>query len=201
MNGTVSLPVVDGLELPEPHRQLLRPGELMHARSGHAHRLPRFFYVIESSAVAAATTLTPNFALWEFIEVDLREPALLRAFPRYVPCAVTALATALEAFRTAVGGPVRIAANGAYRSPAHASSVSGSSHCWAAAANIFSVGTEYLDTEERIRKYADVAARTIAGCWVRPYGSGVGEADDHLHIDCGHVTIVPRDVDEERPVG
>ena len=191
------LPIVDGLQLPEHHRQLLKPGELMRSRTGQLHRLPRFFYTVASSAVAVNTELTPHFSLWEFIEVDLREPPLLRAYPRYVPCAVSMLAMALEVFRHAVGAPIKIAANGGYRSPSHAGSTSGSPHCWAAAANIYRVGNEYLDTEERIQRYAEVAVRSLGRCWTRPFGHGVGEADDHLHLDLGYVTLVPRNASEE----
>ena len=194
---SVLLPVVDGLELPEPHRMLLRPGELMRTTNGGAHRLPRFFYAVESAAVAVNTQLTPHFAVWEFIEVDLREPALLRAYPRYVPCAVVMLALALEVLRAEVGAPVRIAANGGYRSPAHAHAT-GSPHCWATAANIYSIGSEYLDTEDRISRFADVAARSVAACRTRRFGSNPGETDDHLHLDLGYVTVVPNDVDEAR---
>jgi hypothetical protein len=196
MSAVAHLPIVDGLDLPEPHRRLLRPGELIASRTGAQHRLPRFYYSIESSAVAITTRLTPHFSLWEFIEVDLREPALLRAYPRYVPCAVTILAMALEVFRTEVGQPVRIAANGAYRSPAHAGSLSGSPHCWATAANIYSIGNDYIDTPERIARYGEIACRALAACWTRPYGSQAGEADDHLHLDFGYVTIVPPSMSE-----
>ncbi len=190
------LPIVDGFELPPQHRALLRPGELTACRSGKEHRLPRFFYVVESSAVAVNTQLTPHFALWEFIEVDLREPALLRAYPRYVPCAVTILAMALQVLRDALGAPVRIAANGGYRSPSHRGSCSVSPHNWATAANIYRIGPEYLDTQERIAKYAEVASRALTGCWTRPYGHGRGQADDHLHLDLGYVTVVPREISE-----
>jgi hypothetical protein len=196
MSLVAELPVVDGLRLPEPHRQMLRPGELLRTRDGQLHRLPRFFYAVESAAVAVATQLTPNFALWEFIEVDLREPALLRAYPRYVPCAVTVLATALEVFRQQVAAPVRIAANGGYRSPSHAWSCSGSPHCWGTAANIYRIGTEYVDTEERIARYAEAATRALGTCWTRPFGSTLGFADDHLHLDLGFVTLVPPHVSE-----
>jgi hypothetical protein len=192
----IALPVVDAFELPAPHRQLLRPGDLMPARDGSLHRLPRFFYAVESAAVAVNTQLTPHFGLWEFIEVDLREPALLRAYPRYVPCAITVLAMALEVFRSEVGAPIRIAANGGYRSPAHAHSSSGSPHCWGTAANIYSIGSDYLDSPERIARYAEVASRTLASAWTRPFGSNPGEADDHLHIDLGYVTVVPSAVSE-----
>ena len=197
MTGAAThLPVVDGLELPAPHQLMLRPGEMMRARNGHLHRLPRFFYVVQSSAVAVETQLTPNFALWEFIEVDMREPALLRAYPRYIPCAVTMLAMALEVFREAVGGPVRIAANGGYRSPAHACSLSASPHCWATAANVYRIGNDYVDTVERINRYAEIACRSLAACWTRPFGRGPGHADDHLHLDLGFVTVVPRELSE-----
>ena len=194
--NATQLPVLDGCDLPDPHRRLLRPGEMMTSRNGQAHRLPRFFYVIESSAVAVGTQLTPNFALWEFIQVDLHEAALLRAYPRYVPCAVTMLAMAMEVFRATVGAPVRIAANGGYRSPAHAGSVSASPHCWGTAANIYRIGNDYIDTAERINRYADVAGRALAAAWTRPFGSAIGQADDHLHLDLGYVTVIPRDVSE-----
>jgi hypothetical protein len=163
------------------------------------HRLPRFFYAVESSAVAVNTQLTPNFALWEFIEVDLREPALLRAYPRYVPCAVALLATALEVLRLHAGAPVRIAANGGYRSPAHAASLSGSPHSWATAVNVYRIGNDYLDSEERIARYSDLACRALAGCWARPFGRESGFADDHLHLDFGYVTVVPRNQTEASP--
>jgi hypothetical protein len=195
-DATPHLPVVDGFDLPAPHRRLLRPGEMMASRSGNLHRLPRFFYTVESSAVAVETQLTPNFALWEFIEVDLHEPAVLRAYPRYVPCAVTMLAMAMEVFRDTVGAPVRIAANGGYRSPAHAGSVSASPHCWAAAANVYRIGNDYLDTADRIQRYAEIACRVLAACWTRPFGSSAGHADDHLHLDLGYVTVVPRHLSE-----
>src|SRR5204862_294723 len=82
-------------------------------------RLPRFFYEVDSWQTALTTQLTPHFGLWELMDVDLHEASDLRMFPRYVPCAVTSLAAALEVFRLEVGATVRIAANGGYRSPVH----------------------------------------------------------------------------------
>jgi hypothetical protein len=190
------LPIVDGLELPPPVRELLRPAELLPSRGGDLHRLPRFFYAVESSAVAVNTLLTPHFGLWEFMEVDLYEAPLLRRYPRYVPCGVTVLAAALEVVRAEIGAPVRIAANGGYRSPAHAGSKSGSPHCWGTAANVYRIGADYLDTEEKIERYSGVVSKTIAGCWTRPYGVEAGFADDHLHLDLGYVTVSPRGVSE-----
>lgn len=195
MNDAIGLPVVDGFDLPEAHKALLRPGTLTRTANG-AHRLPRFFYAIESAQAAVHAQLTPHFGLWEFVEVDLHEPALLRSYPRYIPCAVTALAAVLEVLRIELGAPIRIAANGGYRSPSHAKSAPGSPHCWAAAANLYRVGGDYIDTEEKVAKYGAVVSRVLPGCWVRPAGSGPGYTDDHLHIDVGYVTVVPHGMSE-----
>jgi hypothetical protein len=83
------LPVVDGLDLDAPVRSLLMPGVLVRDSHARLRRLPRFFYAVESWSVALETRLTPHFAFWEFMDVDLYEPAPLRRFPRYVPCAGT----------------------------------------------------------------------------------------------------------------
>ena len=191
------LPIVDGALLPAALRELLKPGEWMRGRDGELHRLPRFFYEVEAWTLALATPLTAHFGLWEFLDVDLREASPLRAFPRYVPCAVTLLATALEVFRLDVGLPVRIAANGGYRSPSHAQSRPGSTHCWGTAANIYGVGTDLVDSQERIERHAAAIRRLLPFAWVRPYGSEIGTADDHLHVDLGYVQVVPRGVCEE----
>lgn len=187
----VALPIVDGFSLPQGHRELLRPGEPICGPNGEEQALPRFFYVVESSAVAVNTLLTPHFGLWELIEVDLFEAKPLRSYPRYIPCAVTVLAAALEVLRAHVGAPVRVAANGGYRSPVHAGSRSVSPHSWGTAANVYQIGNEYLDSEEKIQRYSSIAVKTLAGCWTRPYGPHPGFTDDHLHIDLGYVTVVP----------
>lgn len=197
LNDRLGLPLVDGLALPEPVRELLNPGMAIRNRDGESHVLPRFFYQVESRPAALAIQLTPDFALWEFMEVDLHEAMPLREFPRYVPCGVTALASALQVFRTAVGAPVRIAANGGYRSPSHARSSPGSSHNWATAANIYRIGSDWLDDAERIERYAAIARRVLPFAWVRPFGHRPGLADDHLHIEVGYLTAVPRGAAEE----
>lgn len=197
MRDARALPIVDGLRLDAHRRNLLRPGEPMRTRSGAIHRLPRFFYEIQSSAIAVDTRLTPHFGLWEFIEVDLHEPEALRTYPRYVPCAVTALAAALEVMRVEIGAPIRIAANGGYRSPAHARSTSASPHCWATAANVYRIGSEYVDSQEAITRYSEVVCGVVAGCWTRPFGHDLGYTDDHLHVDLGFVTVVPAESSED----
>ena len=187
------LTVVDGLALGERYRRALRPAEMMRDRQGRSRRLPRFFYEIDSRRTAQETKLTPHFSLWEFISVDVRESEALRGFPKFIPCAVALLAAELQLLRQEVGTFIHIAANGGYRSPAHALSHYASPHNWATAVNIYRIGDDYLDEQEKIERYGRQAARLLPGAWVRPYGHNVGYADDHVHLDLGYVTVVPRD--------
>ena len=201
MIADTALPVVDALSLSAVHRELLRPGELVTGRDGSRHRLPRYFYEVESWALALATPLTTHFGLWEFMDVDLREPRPLRMFPRYIPCAVTLLAAALEVLRLELGLPVRIAANGGYRSPSHGCSDAASLHCWGAAANIYQIGPDLLDTQDRIERCMAVVRRVLPFAWLRPFGAELGTADDHVHIDIGYATLVPRGASERNDEG
>jgi hypothetical protein len=195
MTPTSRLPlrVVDGRSLPDEVRRALRPGETLKDRDGRVRRLPRWFYEVESWAQALELPLAPHFMLWEFITVDVREAPPQRVFPRWVPCAVTLLAAHLEVLRGAVGTYIHVAANGGYRTPGHALSTHASAHCWATAANIHRIGDDDLDSQARIGRYARVVAEVLPHAWVRPYGSGIGQADDHLHLDLGYTTVVPRD--------
>ena len=190
--------VVDGLELSPRHRELLNPGGLLVGRDGETHRLPRYFYEIESWDEALHLSVSPNFGLWEFIQTDVREAAPLRAFPRYIPCAITMLALCLEQFREAAGTFVHIAANGGYRSPRHAINTNATPHCWASAVNIYRVGDVYLDDRDAIERYAVLARQSMPGAWTRPFGTNRGEADDQLHIDFGYVLSIPRDAPAEQ---
>lgn len=195
--GALPLPVVDGLELDERHRRALCPDGVLTDRSGKARRLPRFFYEIDSWATAQRIQLTEHFSLWEFLTVDVREAEPLRTFPRYVPCAVTALAGHLQLLREVVNTFIHISANGGYRSPKHALTDGASTHCWGTAANIYRIGDDYLDTQDKIEKYARLVDKKIPGVWIRPYGSEKGFADDHLHIDLGYMIITPREAPSE----
>jgi hypothetical protein len=188
---TDALQRVDAHELPGEYRRILRPGETLIDDAGRKHALPRWFMRVDSWQQALDTPVTEHFTLWELIGVDVRETPELRTFPRYVPCAMLQLASALELFRQAVGTYVHVAANGGYRSPAHGLTRKASRHCWGTAANIYRIGDDVLDNRAVIEKYAAVAQRVIPGVWVRPYGPGVGEADDHLHIDLGYITTEP----------
>lgn len=189
----VALPLrlVDGLELPDPLRAALRPGEVVPTADGRLRRLPRWFYEVPSRQAAEEVVLAPGFVLREFLETDVREAAPLRGWPRYVPCAVTLLAAHLGLLRQRLGTLVFVAANGGYRSPAHAGSRPGSVHAWGTAADLYRVGDERLDAREVVERVAEVVREVLPGAFVRPYGFGPGFADDHLHLDLGYVTLVP----------
>jgi hypothetical protein len=200
-DGVLGLPIVDARTLPRALREELRPGEPLIGRNGRKRMLPCYFYEVDSWQTALALHLAPHFMLWEFLGVDVREAPAMRTFPRYVPCAVTLLAAHLEVLRDAVGTYVHIGANGGYRSPAHALTRFASTHCWGTAANIYRIGDDFLDSRERIERYAGIVRARLPAVWIRPFGSDDGEADDHLHIDLGHVVSVPRDATSEGDSG
>ncbi|HZG42605.1 MAG TPA: hypothetical protein VEY93_06555 [Longimicrobium sp.] len=186
------LRVVDGMSLDEAHRQVLRPGQLVRGRDGRARRLPRWFYEVPSWESALETQLAPNFKVWEFLNVDVREHELQRLrWPRYLPMAVGLLAAALEVFRAEVNTYVHVAANGGYRSPAHRLSGPASPHFWGTAVNLYRVGDDWLDDEKNITRYARLARELSPAFFALPYGHGLGETDDHLHLDVGYVTLAP----------
>ena len=189
--GGLPLTVVDGRALGEDYRSLLRPGEEVTCVDGAKRPLPRYFYQVDSWAQALELRLTANFSLWEFIDVDLYEPDVLRQYPRYVPCAVTTLAAHLEVLRAEVSTTVHISANGGYRSPAHRRSSAGSPHAWATAANVYRIGGDYLDTRDRIERINTIAARVLPGAFTRPFGPHAGEVDDHVHLDLGFILSTP----------
>ncbi|HET9426413.1 MAG TPA: hypothetical protein VFO55_13670 [Gemmatimonadaceae bacterium] len=187
---------IDGRRLAKEYRDALSPGGVRCDSDGIEHRLPRFFYEIPSWDYAMAMRLTPNFGLWELVQTDVREAPILQSFPRYVPCSLPLLAFALEQFRAATGTFVHIAANGGYRSPGHELSCTAgaTTHCWGTAVNIYRIGDTLIDNRDVHEKYAQMARESIPGVYVRAFGSGRGEADDHLHIDLGYVVTVPHGI-------
>jgi hypothetical protein len=191
------LRVVDGRRLDERFRAVLRPGELVADWEGRARRLPRYFYEVPTWDVAMETQLTPHFGLWELLDVDFREAEVMRTFPRYVPCAITLLATCLEVFRERMGTVVRIAANGGYRSPGHRLNEHASTHSWGTAANIYRIGSDLMDSKEKIEKFSRQARELLPGIWARPFGAGPGFAFDHVHLDLGYASVVPHDAPGE----
>ena len=193
MNEALPLRVVDGDQLPAEYRALLLPNASVTGTDRHAVRRPRYFYEVDSWDTALSLQLAPHFALWEFIDVDVSEAPLLRGFPRYVPCAVSVLAVHLELFRLQVGVPVRIAANGGYRSPALKGADPASPHAWGTAANVYRIGDEYMSERDTVERYASIAKRVLPAAWCRPYGVQRGQTTDHLHIDLGHIVCVPRE--------
>ena len=189
--------ILDGLTLERRLREVLRPAEMVPDRHGRMRRLPRFFYEVDSWEQAKATELAPHFAMAEFIDVDVREHELQRGFPRYVPCAVVLLAGHLELFRQAVGTKVFVAANGGYRTPRHELSRYATPHTWGAAANLYRIGDTYLDNRDVIERYGEMALQLCPGFRTRPYGAGLGEADDHVHLDIGFAHLVPPEAPPE----
>jgi hypothetical protein len=196
MTGELLRPI-DGFNLPQAYRALLRPGEPESSLHGNIHRLPRFFYEVASWEQALELHLTPHFTLAELMLVDCREASLLLSqFPHYVPCAIALLATWLEHFRREVDAPVFISANGGDRSPAHHIAGTGSIHAWGTAANIYRIGDTFLSDSRSIEKYRAIAVSLSPVAFVRPYGSEPGQTDDHLHIDLGFATLIPRECSE-----
>ncbi|MDQ3280666.1 MAG: hypothetical protein M3Q69_04565 [Acidobacteriota bacterium] len=193
------LKVVDAFDLDDELRSVLKPGEMVRDAQGRRHRLPRYFYEIPSREIAMATRLTPHFGINEFILTDLKEAPRLQEFPRYVPCAVRILAFYLEQFRTACGASVHIAVNGAYRSPSHKLSVNATPHMWGTAADVYRIGQNILKTKEAIEKYNEIAEQLSEDITILPYGHVTGRnADDHVHVDLGYITLIPREISEDR---
>jgi hypothetical protein len=193
------LKVVDAYDLDDELRGILKPGDMVRDSEGRRHRLPRYFYEIPSHEVAMSTRLAPHFGLNEFILADLKEEARLHTYPRYVPCAIRLLAFYLEQFRNACGASVHIAVNGGYRSPSHKIAHNASPHMWGCAADIYRIGSTILKTKEAIDKYNEIAEDVSSEINVLAYGHVTGKnADDHVHLDLGYITLIPREISEDR---
>jgi hypothetical protein len=94
---------------------------------------------------------------------------------------------------------VHIAVNGGYRSPSHKLSLTGTPHMWATAADVYRIGTTILKGKEAIDKYNGIAEDLSDDIHVLPYGHVTGaNADDHVHIDLGYITVIPREISEDR---
>lgn len=199
MSEPLSIKVVDALDLDDELRLLLKPGEMVCDAEGRNHRLPRYFYEIPNHESAISIRLSHHFGLNEFILVDLKEAPRLLQFPRYVPCAVRVLAFYLEQFRRDAGASVHIPVNGGYRSPSHKLSLTATPHMWATAADIYRIGTTILKGKETIDRYNGIAEDVSDDLHVLPYGHLTGaSADDHVHIDLGYITVIPREISEDR---
>src|SRR5205085_7860446 len=70
---------------------------------------------------------------------------------------------------------------------------------WATAADIYRIGSTILKGRETIEKYNSIAEESSDDLHVLPYGHVTGQnADDHVHIDLGYVTVIPREISEDR---
>jgi len=193
------LKIVDAFDLDDELRSLLRPGEMIKDLKGRRHRLPRYFYEVPSHEEARNTRLAVHFGLNEFVQVDLREAPRLQNFPRYVPCAVRILAFFLQRVREVTGTSVHVAVNGGYRSPAHKMAMQGPSHMWGTAVDLYKIGQTILDDTQSIARYSKVLEDISEEFWVAPYGHEPGvTTDDHIHLDLGYISLVPREISEDR---
>lgn len=192
------LKVVDAFDLDDELRSILKPGEMLKDKHGRRHRLPRYFYEVPSLDVARTTYLTTHFKLIEFAQVDIREAHRLQSYPTYIPCAVRILASYLQRLRESLGASMHVAVNGGYRSPGHKLAESATPHMWGTACDLFRIGTTILREQELIQKYNKLAEDLSEDFWVMPYGHHLGQADDHIHLDLGYITYIPREISEDR---
>jgi len=188
------LKIVDAFDLDDDVRSILRPGDMVRDAASRRHRLPRYFYEVPDHATATAVRITPHFGLNEFILTDFREAPGLQNFPKYIPCAVRLLAFYLEQFRVAAGASIHIAVNGGYRSPSHRMAGDATPHMWGTAADIYKIGNSILRTRELIEKFNAIAEGLSDDISVSPYDT----AADHVHLDLGYITLVPREISEDR---
>jgi hypothetical protein len=192
------LKVVDAFDLDDELRGIFRPGDMVRDSRGNRHKLPRYFYEIPSEEEAREIRLTTHFYMHEFVGIDLKEHQRLQQFPRYIPCAVRILAFYLQRLREAFGASIHIAVNGGYRSPSHQLSAAATPHMWGTAADVFRIGTNIVKDHEMIDKYGRIAVDLTDDFRVRPFGQENGEVVDHMHLDLGYVTVIPREVSEDR---
>ena len=113
-------------------------------------------------------------------------------------CAVRLLAFYLQRVREAIGASLHISVNGGYRSPSHERNQPASLHMWGTAADVYRIGPSILNTKELIEKYRKDAEDVAEEINVLPYGHDADSSDDHLHIDLGYLTYVPREISEDR---
>jgi hypothetical protein len=198
MEKEPGLKIVDAFDLDPEVRSLLMPQEMVEGKDGRRHQLPRYFYEIPTHEAAREVRLSAHFGLNEVLLVDLKEAERLRAYPRYVPCAVRTLAFYLERLREAVGAPVHLAVNGGYRSPAHRLAVGATPHMWGTAADLYRIGSHILNEKDTIERYNRIAEDISGDLWVMPYGHEIGKTDDHVHLDLGYISLVPREMGEDR---
>ena len=190
----IPLKIIDGTELPERYREVLRPGEVLTDTSGTAYTLPRYFYEIDSEDTANSVKLAQHFYVREFIQTDFKEDRLLQAYPKYIPLAIAYTASLLELFRKKVSSIVRIAANGGYRSPRHQTNNGITPHSWGTAVNIYKIGSNFVDSESSMEKYHQIVHEVLPGVWVRPYGKTPGHVYDQIHLDLGYTTVFPKTI-------
>jgi hypothetical protein len=69
---------------------------------------------------------------------------------------------------------------------------------WGTAADLYRIGSQVLNEKDTIEKFNRLAEDTSDDLWVMPYGHEIGKTDDHIHLDLGYVSLVPREMSEDR---
>jgi hypothetical protein len=54
-----------------------------------------------------------------------------------------------------------------------------------------------MDSQDRIEKHTSLLRRVLPTVWTRPYGTGSGDAFDHIHLDLGYAVVTPNDAPGE----
>ena len=151
------------------------PAASLSDAQGQAHQLPRYFYEIPSWDVAdGAAALGALRAVGVHPHRRARSRAAAHVSALRAVRDHAAWRSASSSFAARCGTYVHIAANGGYRSPAHALTVHATPHAWGTAVNIYRVGDTMLDEREALEHYAGVAYKSMPGVYVRPFGNDAG---------------------------
>jgi hypothetical protein len=69
---------------------------------------------------------------------------------------------------------------------------------WGTAADLYRIGPQVLNEKDTIERFNRMAEETSDELWVMPYGHEIGKTDDHIHLDLGYISLVPREMSEDR---
>jgi hypothetical protein len=98
----------------------LRPGELVPDREGRLRRLPRYFYEVPSWDAALETSALPTSRCGSSSTWTCARPAAAHLGRATCPARSRCWPRTWRCCAAEVGTYVHVAANGGYRSPAHA---------------------------------------------------------------------------------
>ena len=163
--------------------------KLLQDRCGISRTLPSSFLRVDSWSQALETPLSPNFKLWNWIGVDVRETPLMG------PSALRSVRgrAAGRRARTVPPGSRHLCARGRQRRL----SLAGACAQPARLAPLLGHGRQHLPHRRHLARQPRGSRRRRhrtardSGVWIRPYGPEDGQADDHLHLDIGYTVFEP----------